>query len=467
MRLKGGYNIQLAGRPAGTIQKMPEPQVLYLPLCSRRFAFSQLCVEDNQPVKEGDVLARDPANYRIGLLAPRAGTARTTAVEGHVVLDNIVRPQIEPGAGALEPSHVVGRRQTPQEKRQRLVDLGAWQFFYEARTEALPDPFGSPQAVVVSTVSLEPYLVRGDVLLRDQLLHFTRGLEHIQSLLEYQPIYLIMPDIRSAFADQVRQQIRGYAWVKMLDIPLVYPCDNFSILVRKLGIKSGDGSVWSIRTEGVMAVDRALTFGEPCTRRVVSVGGPAVDSPAHIEVPTGYPLQMIRDEYAKGANVRIINGGILTGQAVTAGTLGIDSECTGLTMLPELEQRELFGFARPGWDRTSYANCFLSSLWAGGSESLTTGVRGEPRPCISCGFCEDACPAGIMPHLIHKYLYADLIDQAEQARLDLCVECGLCSFVCPSKIELTKQFIDAKELIEQEKAEIRQQELESVEDSRQ
>ena len=56
-----------------------------------------------------------------------------------------------------------------------------------------------------------------------------------------------------------------------------------------------------------------------------------------------------------------------------------------------------------------------------------------------------------MPHLIHKYLYLDSIEDADQARVDLCVQCGLCSFVCPSKIELRQQFIEAKEMIEQEK----------------
>jgi Na+-translocating ferredoxin:NAD+ oxidoreductase RnfC subunit len=62
-----------------------------------------------------------------------------------------------------------------------------------------------------------------------------------------------------------------------------------------------------------------------------------------------------------------------------------------------------------------------------------------------------------MPYLIHKYLYANLIEEAEQARVDLCVECGLCSYVCPSKIDLRTQLIDAKALIAKEKEELRQE----------
>ena len=128
--------------------------------------------------------------------------------------------------------------------------------------------------------------------------------------------------------------------------------------------------------------------------------------------------------------VKVINGGILTGQPTDAKTLGLDTECRGITVLPEPGDREFLGFARPGWGRRSYSKCFLSSLRGKFSERLTTTMRGEDRPCISCNFCEEVCPAGIMPHLIHKYLYRDLIEEADQARVDLCVECGLCSFVC-------------------------------------
>ena len=80
------------------------------------------------------------------------------------------------------------------------------------------------------------------------------------------------------------------------------------------------------------------------------------------------------------------------------------------------------------------------------------------RPCVSCNFCEEVCPARIMPHLLHRYLYSDLITEAEQARIDLCVQCGLCSYVCPSKLELKQDFAEAMELIQEEKEQLQHQE---------
>jgi len=458
MKFRGGYNILLQGRPGRLIEALPEPEVLYIPLCSKRFEFTELCVEDGERVNGGDVLAKDGANFSVPLLAPRAGVVRLKKAEGHIVLEDLSKTEFAyTDRGQLR--HIAKRMGEAGIKRHKLLELGAWQFFSDAYTGALPDPLGTPRAVIVSTVSLEPFVARGDVQLQERLLDFTRGLEHLQSLLEYQPMYLVMPDISSDFAEQVRRQIRGYAEAELVEIPLKYPYDNSSILARHLHLKKDAAPVWFVRTEGVLGIDRALTLSKPCLSRIVSVGGPEIRTPIHIKAMPGYPIETIRAKCVSPGSARILNGGVLTGVPVESETLGLDTECRGLTVLAEHVERELFGFARPGWDRSSYAACFLSSLRTKFSERFTTAMRGEGRPCVSCNFCEEVCPAGIMPYLLHKYLYGDQIEEVEEARVDLCVECGLCSYVCPSKIDLRREFIEAKDLIEQEKEEIRQEQL--------
>jgi Na(+)-translocating NADH:ubiquinone oxidoreductase A subunit len=376
-----------------------------------------------------------------------------TQVDKHIVLNDVAKLKEHADVDEQELQHIRRELGASATKRYQLLMLGAWQFMYDAHTGALPDPQGTPQAVIVSTVCLEPFMARGDAQLAARMLNFTRGLEHLQSLLEYQPIYLVLPDIQSEFADLVRNHIRGYAWVKMIEVPLVYPYDHFAILARLLGLSSKDGPVWAMRTEGVLAIDRALTLAKPCLVRIVAVGGVGVLAASHVKLMAGYPLTTVKAKHVFEPNPRVIDGGILTGQALGADALGISAECRGLTILPELTEREFFGFIRPGSDRSSYSACFLSALLKRFQERYTTGMRGEGRPCVSCNFCEEVCPAGISPHLIHKYLYRDLIEEAASARVDLCVECGLCSYVCPSKIDLRAQFVEARRVVEQEKRE--------------
>lgn len=436
---KGGYDVPLAGRPESRTETLAEPDALFLPLRSRRFAFTESAVRDGQTVRAGDVLARDPERHGVPLLAPRGGTVRTEAFEEHVVIEDLA-------AGGADEA-----RTEEADARQKLVDLGVWRFVEDAHTGKVPDPAVAPVAVIVSTVRLERFGSRGDVQLRSELEAFSRGLERIQGLLEYQPIHFVMPALESRFAEDVREHLRGHAFLQVATIPLRYPMDDFALIARGLDLKAEKGPVWAMRTEGVLAMDRALTGGRPTLESLVTTGGPAAREPRHLRLPTGYPLDALRStEFEDGA--RIVLGGAMTGEALGADLQGVPLECPGLTGLEPMRERQLLGWIRPGWSRRSYSRTFLSSLRGQFAERIPSALRGERRACIACGHCEEVCPARIMPHMIHKYLYQGSLDDAERLGVDLCVGCGLCSYVCPSKIELREQLMDAQRELAEERA---------------
>ncbi|MBC8379445.1 MAG: 4Fe-4S dicluster domain-containing protein [Planctomycetes bacterium] len=450
MRFRGGYDIQFHGRPGELLKEVVVPKVLYLPLHSKSFNFTAVCVSHGQQVSLGEKLAEDPDNYDAPLLSPSCGKVDLEKTPGHITLEEL--SSVEPKSYIYhdDSDHIHKKMGPAGIKRYKLLNLGAWEFMKEAYTGQMPDPLSTPQAVIVSTLQLEPFLVRGDVLLKEHLRQFTHRLEHLQSLLEYQPIYLAFPKVKSDFAAKIKEQIRGYAWVKLIEVPMKYPYDNFQILSRHLGLKRNQGSIWGVNVEGVLAIDNALTASRPCVERIISVAGPGASLRQHLRLMAGYPIAVIKDEHSEEHTITI-DGGILTGRLLTDDTKGVPAECRGITFVPEHQSREFLGWLRPGFDRQSYSGSFLSSLCSVFPDRVTNAIRGELRPCVSCGFCEDVCPAGIMPHRLHKLIYQDDIDTVEKFRIDLCVECGLCSFVCPSKIELMHQFQDMKQTILKEK----------------
>ncbi|MDH4202825.1 MAG: 4Fe-4S dicluster domain-containing protein [Phycisphaerae bacterium] len=450
MKFRGGYNIRFQGKPGGLLKDILLPEVLYLPLESGSFNFSALCATHGQDVGLGDVLAKDPDNHDIPLLSPTNGKVNLEAAPGHITLEDLSDDSSKSYTYHDELEHIHKKMGSAGLKRYKLLNLGAWEFVKEAYTGQIPNPLSTPQAVIVSTFRLEPFLIRGDVLLKEHLRQFTRGLEHLQSLLAYQPIYLAFPKIKSNFAAKIKEQIRGYAWVKLIEVPLKYPYDSFEIISRHIGLRHSTGSIWGVNVEGVLAIDMALTNSKPCLERAISVAGPGALMSVNLRLPTGYPLSKIKNEYGLQNSIAI-DGGVLTGRLLTDDIKGVPTDCRGITFVPEQLGREFLGWLRPGFGRQSYSDCFLSSLCSHFPERLTNAVKGELRPCVSCGFCEDACPAGIMPHQLHKLIYQDDIDAVEKFRIDLCVECGLCSFVCPSKIELMQQFREMKQTILKEK----------------
>lgn len=457
MKFHGGYNVLLEGRPSGEVRVLPDPDELHLPLMSERFDFSGVKVEDGEPVKPGQVLATDPRNHSVPLLAPRAGMVRLDH-EGHVSIVDVRKETEEAYRPEEDMEHAPQDADSSGKRRFKLLALGAWQFFCDAHTGELPDPYGVPSSVIVNTLKLEPFLARGDVQIRKRLNAFTRGIEHLQSFLEYQPIYLILPADESKLGDEIRQRARGYAWIQVVEIPYRYGLDSLAILARELGLKRSDGVVWGMDAAGALAVDRALTLSLPSTVRIISVGGPAAQYRAHLKAMPGYPIKPLIEEFGE-EGARVLIGGALTGRPLEeAGCLGLDAECSGLTVLAEPREREFLGFARPGGDRRSYSKCFFSALRDGVRERLTASLRGERRACVACGYCEEVCPARIMPHFIHKSLYQDEIEEAERLGVKLCVRCGLCSYVCPSKIELRAEFTEAQESIQAELASVVEEE---------
>lgn len=438
---RGGYNVLMAGKPSGDIMELPNPDVLRIPLFSRRFSFSRTLVKDGDQVRQGQILAEDPDNCSVPLLSPASGTVKLDGGSRHIKLENV---KVSPD-GAITGQHDAG-----ENPRSALLRLGAWQFLSDACTGNLPDPAGAPRAIIVSTLHLDPFVVRGDVQLRGRVPEFARGLELLHSLAEDCPFYLVTPDIKSDLAKEIREIEDRYAWLNLIEVALTYPFGNLQLAAQYLGFHRSEGGVevWGLGVEGVLAVDRALTSSRSCTSRTIAIGGPGTKTAVHVTAPAGYPLKTIKELYAAGSPMRMVNGGALAGRSVAADQQGLDAECLGITLIPENTEREVLAFAHLGFGKHAFTNTFFSILRGRFRERYTTAVRGEHRPCVACSCCERVCPAGIMPFLVHRYVDKQRIEEAERFGLWECIECGLCSHVCLAKRNMSSAFSEAREKIE-------------------
>jgi len=203
----------------------------------------------------------------------------------------------------------------------------------------------------------------------------------------------------------------------------------------------------------VEALGACLTEGLPLHERIVAVGGPGHPNPGHLCVRIGTPVSDLVPKDSTSDGVRILRGGLLNGVPVDPASDFVQYDDDAFFFLPEGSPREFLSFLRPGFDRTSALPCFASRITGALDRRVSTSLRGERRPCIACGLCEKLCPVGLLPQVLHRYLYHEALDEAEAAGLDLCVDCGLCTYVCPSKIELQKQFAQAREQLRVEREE--------------
>ena len=441
MKFVGGYDIPLEGKPSDEIVKHQEADTLYLPLFSRGFEYTAVQVETGESVTQGQILATDPVNFFAPLLAPVSGTVNLDAVERHITLESL-----SPATDSAPDLEDI----TADNKRQMLLRLGVWSFIEVVGSGRMPDPEATPEAVVIALARQEPFFPSPEVFLEGKIDQFCAGLEQLHRVLDDVTIHLVLPRAMAGLGAELQGAIaKNGDWLKLVEVEDRYPSENPALVARTLELRRD--SVWTMEAQAVLAVDQALNHGRPNVTRIVSVSGPAIAKPAHFQVPIGYPLSLLIEPANTEAELRILDGGVLTGRIINADQRGLDTESVALTCLQENTKREVLAFAQAGYDKHSYTSTFASVFRPLFREKYTTALRGEARPCIFCANCENVCPAELMPHLIYRYLSKERVEDACRVGLELCIECGLCSYVCTSKIEHLKVFRQERGKCEDEK----------------
>lgn len=149
----------------------------------------------------------------------------------------------------------------------------------------------------------------------------------------------------------------------------------------------------------------AVYQSKALTHRIVTVTGSAVAQPANLLVPIGTPISdLIREAGGwKGEPVRLVAGGPMTGRAQH----DLSAPVTGDTR----------------------------ALLALSAADLYPSVRPE-SPCLRCGRCVEACPAGLAPLFLHLYVRKGQWEALEREHISACSECGACAYVCPAHLRL-------------------------------
>lgn len=152
----------------------------------------------------------------------------------------------------------------------------------------------------------------------------------------------------------------------------------------------------------IRALWHCADTGMPCTSRVVTVSGDAVEEPGNLVVPFGTPIRQIIERVGLRRRATIaLAGGPMTGLPLPNDSAVVTGDVAGVTL-------------------------------------LSKAARAEATPCIRCGWCVDDCPVGIDPRALSQLELRTPIGERDRVALDTCIECGICSYVCPSALPLTE-----------------------------
>ncbi len=176
----------------------------------------------------------------------------------------------------------------------------------------------------------------------------------------------------------------------------LYPARD--ILARRLR-GAGEKPVW-VGVQACVALAEAVRRGRPQRETVVTVAGDGVRRWRNFRVKIGTPVGDVLRVAEPDENVRLV----VIGSSVTGRTV------RDLSLPVTAATRCVIALRRPPAERSF--------------------------PCVGCGRCQRACPAGILPWLALREMESGAPDPARLFHVGACTGCGACGIVCPSGIDL-------------------------------
>lgn len=314
---------------------------------------------------------------------------------------------------------------------------------------------GEVENLIVHGTGSEPFNLSLSLLFQGgRLQDFIEGLKILKTVMPKASVHLALNKDEEKWIEEIHKLTDGINWIEIYSLTPKYPQGFDEMLIYSvLGKKPAYGfsatctDVVILDIQAVLHVRDAVVEGKPVIERIVGLGGAGWKENIHLKVRVGTPVEYITAQFLKEEGIyRLVFDSLLTNKAVTDFSLPIARTISQLAAVPENTNREMLSFLRAGFDRYSFSKSFLSALAPDSGKICNTNIHGEERPCISCGYCEEACPAGIIPHLLDKYIVNNIIDEKLiDYGIFNCIECNLCSFVCPSKIHLAKHIMEGRE----------------------
>jgi Na+-transporting NADH:ubiquinone oxidoreductase subunit A len=434
-----GYNLKLSGRPLPEVEHLPPPSQVAALGGRLRFVKPRLAVKLGDRVKVGSLLFADKRRPEVQFRSPGGGTVSAVNFGPRRQLQEVVVTlDVEE---AYEEFPRVSDADLESIGRERLLELviggGLWPLIRELPFRDTARPETVPPAIFVYLDNIEPFHPLPRIYLdgRWDLLAF--GLRVIERLAG-----------KPAVVTVCRENAEGLEYLNGVVSETVvgnYPAHDPGVVLYRTKTSADHNHAWFIEGQDLLLIAELLKSGRFPTGRVVTLGGPAATQPGHFRTRIGAPLAALTDGRTAAGDIRLVAGGVLTGNPAPRDShLGLFEKA--LVLLPEGNTSgDFLGWTLPGAQTPSYSRAFLSSFRRGREFPLDCNRRGGLRACIQCNFCTQVCPVDILPQLTYKAILAGEVEESLAHGLLDCVECGLCSLVCPSKIELLQTLRQARE----------------------
>lgn len=441
IKLRKGLDIRLKGRAETVYGQAAEPELYAIKPTDFWGLKPKMAVKEGDNVQAGDVLFFDKQRPEIKFVSPVSGqVSAVVRGERRAIMAVVVKANAAPApveVGKLDPASA-----SRDQIIEKLLATGAWTYFRQRPYNIIADPTAQPKAIFISTFDSAPLAPDYD--------HIIRGNEQV-----FQDGVTVLSKIAPVFVGAHNSGAsKAFTSVKDAKVTLFagkHPAGCVGVQINHVNPINNGEKVFTIQPQEVVAIGKIFAEGKLDFARIIVLDGSQVEKPAYFRTTLGAQLSNILNGNAKLDGARVISGNVLTGTKVQPdGFLGYyDSQ---VTVIPEGDKPEFFGWITPGFKKFSASRTFFSWLTPSKDYDLDTNTHGEPRAIVVSGEMENVFPMDIYPeHLVKAILAKDIDKMIDLGIFEVVEEdMALCEFVSTSKVPVQKILRNGLNLMIQE-----------------
>ena len=430
IKLRKGLNIKLAGKAEKIL--LPEvPMARY----GVRFAdfpglVARLEVQEGDRVMAGSVLFHDKSFPEIKYVSPVPGVVREVIrgekrVLTEVVIDQDGTDKID--FGAADPLSL-----SREEVKEKLLKSGLWPVLRQRPYHIVARPSETPRDVFISAFDSAPLAPDLDFVMTNTHGGFLQaGINALTRLTDGKV--------------HISQEAEGTRVAEMKNLQNVefhrfsgpHPAGNVGVQIHHIAPVSKGEVVWTVDLQDVVAIGRLFSTGFHDREKIIALAGPAAQHRKYYRIRPGASVSGILKGNLGEGNLRIISGNVLTGKKISPeGSFGFYDNM--VTVIPEGDYHEFFGWATPGLKKFSYWRTFVSKLLPAREYRMDTNMHGGHRAFVVTGHYENVLPMDIYPvHLLKAILAGDVELMENLGIYEVAEEdFALCEYIDPSKTEI-------------------------------
>lgn len=430
IKIKKGLDLPIAGAPEQTIDDSKRVRSVAILGDDYPGMKPTMAVGEGDKVGKGQVLFTCKKTPGVQYTAPTSGTVTAINRGAKRALQSVV---IEIGDGGEAEYQSYSSDAIASLERQAVVDQllasGDWTALRTRPFGRVPDPQTTPNSIFVTAMDTNPLAADPSVVITEAATEFSAGLDVLSRLTE-----------GTVFVCHAEGQFLPTGQAQSISAQTFagpHPAGLAGTHIHFLDPVSTAKTVWYLNYQEVIAMGALFLTGRLMTDRVVALAGPGVSNPRLLKTNVGADLDQLCAGELVDANQRVISGSVLAGHTAEGPHAYLGRYHQQVSVIPEDDERKLFGYLAPGVERHSVFPAYLSK-WLGEKRvNFSTTTNGSPRGMVPIGTYEEVMPMDILAtQLLRSLLVGDLETAVNLGCLEMTEEdIALCTYACPGKYE--------------------------------